>query len=215
MTWLPRMAAWSVAFALASGSAIALQEPESAQAGTWAGLTGTVTTVKEDRFKMDYGDGTMTVGVADWQTYNKQFELGKGDKVTVYGRVDKGLYESAALDAASIFVEDLNSYFYASPTDEEEFGGWAIRTDYEPGAVVYIGKVESVNRVQGFFTIDTGKMELTVDTTNMLYNPLDEEGFQQIQVGDRVSVEGAIDDDFFQGSEMIADSVVTLESSGN
>jgi len=213
MHWLSKRLVPALLLALVSGSALAVEEPETVESGTWAGLTGRVTSMEEERFKIDYGDGTLTVLVDDWATYNTLFELSKGDKLTVYGRVDKELYETAAIDAASIFVEDLNSYFYASPTDEEEFGGWAVRTDYEPGAVVYIGNVEEVNRVQGFFTIDTGKMELTVDTTNMLYNPLDDEGFQQIQVGDRVSVEGTIDDDFFQGSEMIADSVVTLEES--
>lgn len=213
MHWLSKRLVPALLVAVASGSAWALKEPEKVEDSTWAGLTGRVTSVAEQRFKIDYGDGTLTVLVDGWATYNKLFELSKGDKVTVYGRVDKNLYEATSMDAASIFVEDLNSYFYASPTDEAEFGGWAIRTDYEPGAMVYIGNVESVNRVQGHFTIDTGEMELTVDTTNMLYNPLDEEGFQQIQAGDRVSVEGTIDDDFFQGSEMTADSVVTLEDS--
>ncbi|MEQ9478511.1 MAG: hypothetical protein RIK00_04235 [Algiphilus sp.] len=211
MDWLLRMAAWSAFFALASGSAVALQSPETAQPTTWVGLTGTVTTVEEDRFKVDYGDGTLTVDVADWTAFNDQFALGKGDKLTVYGRVDPALYQSATLEASTLFVEDLNSYFYANAKARKAFGGWATRTDYEPGAVVYIGDVASVNRVQGFVTIDTGKMELTVDTTNMLYNPLDEEGFQQIQAGDRVSVEGAVDDDFFRGSEMIADAVTTLQ----
>lgn len=43
-----------------------------------------------------------------------------------------------------------------------------------------------------------------------LYNPLDSEGFQQIQVGDRVSVGGTIDYDFLEGRELVASSIVTL-----
>lgn len=212
MHWLQKTLLSAIVFALLSSSALALKEPEKVDKSSWVALTGRVTSSEETRFTLDYGDGTLTVNLKDWASYNTHFELGTGDKVTVYGRVNKGLYESSSIDPASIFVEDLNSYFYATPTDEGEFGGWAIKTDYEPGQVVYIGTVESVSRVRGSFTLDTGDIELTVDTTNMLYDPLDDEGFQQIAVGDRVSVEGGIDDDFFGSNEMTADSVVTLDS---
>ena len=44
----------------------------------------------------------------------------------------------------------------------------------------------------------------------MPYDPLDEDGYQQIEVGDRVSVTGRVDEDLFEGRELVADSVVTL-----
>ena len=44
----------------------------------------------------------------------------------------------------------------------------------------------------------------------MLYNPLDDEGYQKIDVGDRVKVTGNIDNDLFEGKELMADSVIKL-----
>jgi hypothetical protein len=60
------------------------------------------------------------------------------------------------------------------------------------------------------FTIDTGAKELTVETDALMYDPLDDEGFQQIEVSDVVSVDGVVDEDFFTNNDLIADRIVTL-----
>jgi hypothetical protein len=44
----------------------------------------------------------------------------------------------------------------------------------------------------------------------MPYNPLDDEGYQKVDVGDRVSVTGTMDYDLFEGRELVADSLVIL-----
>ena len=73
-----------------------------------------------------------------------------------------------------------------------------------------IGTVDSVDPVTNTFTIDTGAMELSVDTSALLYDPLDDEGFQQIDVGDRVSVDAVVDADFIGDQDLLAESIVTL-----
>jgi hypothetical protein len=54
------------------------------------------------------------------------------------------------------------------------------------------------------FTIDSGAQQMTVDTALMSYDPMDDEGYQQIEEGD-------LEDDTFEKSEVMADTVVTLE----
>jgi hypothetical protein len=44
----------------------------------------------------------------------------------------------------------------------------------------------------------------------MPYNPLDDKGYQKIEVGDVVSVSGNMDDDFLEGRELVAESIVTI-----
>jgi len=61
------------------------------------------------------------------------------------------------------------------------------------------------------FTINSGSRLLTVETEDMLYDPLDDEGYQQIEKGDRVSVSGDLDTDVFGLKELEAHSIVTLE----
>ena len=51
---------------------------------------------------------------------------------------------------------------------------------------------------------------MTVDVQNMAYNPLDDKGYQKIEVGDIVRATGKIDESFFEGRELMAESVVKL-----
>lgn len=191
-------------------SAVAQPNPATLEDDTWISLNGTVTSVSDSTFRLDYGDGIATVEMDDWDNYGEAFVLADGDNVTVFGEVDNDLYEKTKIEASSVYVEDLNSYFYASSADEEEVGEWAVELDPEVGDITYIGTVETVDPLAEEFTIDTGVTELTVDTSPLVYNPLDDEGFQKIEKGDRVSVNGVIDSDFFEGSELKADSIVTL-----
>lgn len=195
--------------ATVSASALA-QDPASKPDDSWLSLTGTVTSTTADSFKLDYGDGIITVEMDDWDNYSEAFPLVDGDEVTVYGEVDNDLYESAKVEASSVYVDDLNSFFYASTADEEELGDWVVDVDSEIGDLTYIGEVETVSPVTDSFTIDTGVSELTVDTSAMLYDPLDSEGFQTIEAGDRVSIEGDIDSDFIGNNDLVAESIITL-----
>lgn len=179
---------------------------------TWISLSGTVTSTTADSFRLDHGDGMITVEMDDWDNFGDAYPLMDGDRVTVYGAVDNDLFENTTIEAGSVYVEGLNTFFYANPADEEEFGEWVVTTNVIPGDLVYIGTVESVNEMTNTFTIDTGALELSVDTSGLSYDPLDNEGFQQIDVGDRVSVDAIIDADFIGDQDLLAESVVTLSS---
>lgn len=61
-------------------------------------------------------------------------------------------------------------------------------------------------------TLDSGLQELTVEVDELTYNPLDDEGFQKLDVGDRVSVQGSVDADLFEGQVFEANYVTTLYS---
>ena len=73
------------------------------------------------------------------------------------------------------------------------------------------GQVETIDGRE--FTIDTGLREVRIDTIAMPYNPMDDKGFQQIEVGDWVSVSGQLDLDVFESREIMAESIVTLDDS--
>ncbi|MGM0425832.1 MAG: hypothetical protein ACQEQ7_01190 [Thermodesulfobacteriota bacterium] len=46
----------------------------------------------------------------------------------------------------------------------------------------------------------------------MAYNPLDKKAYQTLDKGDYVSVTGDMEDDFWEGRELMADTVITLEN---
>jgi len=51
---------------------------------------------------------------------------------------------------------------------------------------------------------------ITVEVDELMFNPLDNEGYQQLDVGERVRVNGEMDDDFFEGRVFEADYITSM-----
>lgn len=183
------------------------QEPYEKPDDTWISISGVVETVTADSFTLDYGDGTITVEMDDGDRDADGYKLVAGDPVTVNGKIDDDLFEQRTIEASSVYVEDIGTYFYASAVDEEDLFV-TVDVPVVVAATVVQGTVTEVSDEE--FVIDTGLRSVRVEVEEMPYNPLDDEGYQKIEVGDRVSVTGQMDDDLFEGRELEADSVVTL-----
>lgn len=182
-------------------------------------ITGEVVRSSHDSFTLDYGTDTILVEMDDWDIYKKSAPLALGEKVTVYGVIDDGLYETRTLEAASVFAHNRNTYYYAAAVDEE---GDRVNYYYPPvvstGDAAQLedgnwlslsGRVVEVNSQE--FTIRTGGGKtVRVDTDTMSYNPLDTEGLQQVRPGDLVYVSGKMEEGFFEADEIKANSVTTL-----
>ncbi|TGN41107.1 NirD/YgiW/YdeI family stress tolerance protein [Marinobacter confluentis] len=193
----------------AAASAAETESPYLQSDGSWITLSGTVTSTTADTFMLDYGRGLVTVEMDDWDWYEEQGEVLPGDKVTVYGEVDDDTFETAKVEASSVYVENLGTYFFASARDEETASDLDIAPVIDVGNLVLTGTVNSVSGTE--FTIDSGAQEMTIDTALMPYDPTDNEGYQQIEKGDLVTVTGDIEYDTFEKTEVMADTVVTLD----
>lgn len=195
--------------ALFAFSAMA-EDPYAKPDDTWISISGTVDTVRPDSFTLDYGKGVITVEMDDGDRDADAYKLVKGDKVTVNGKIDDDLFETRTIEAGSVYVESLDTYFYASAADEED----TFVTVTAPVVIsqtIVQGKVTEVSGDE--FVVDAGLRKVRVDVSKMPNDPLDDEGYQKIKVGDRVSVIGKMDDDLFEGRELMAQSVVTLSGS--
>lgn len=185
---------------------------------SWITLSGEVSSTAEESFTLDYGDGTVTVTMEDWDWYDNNGAVLEDDNVTVYGEVKDETYETTTIDASSIFVEGLGTYFYASAEDEESFED----IDIAPNVPVVVGALSvtgTITEVDGReFKIDSGLREVTVDTSSMDYNPMDESRFQTLKEGDLVTVTGDINTGvgIFTNRELMAEHVMTLsDENGN
>lgn len=198
------VAMMSLLVALPAWAADPAEKPDH----TWLTVSGTVEEVRPNAFTLDYGEGSITVEMDDGDRDADAYKLLRGDRVTVSGMIDDGLWENKTIEAASVFVEKLSTTFYASAADEED-----RMVPMEVRVVVseteLRGEVTSIVD-ENEFMLDTGMREILVETDAMPYNPLDEEGYQKIEVGDYVSVMGRMDNDLFEGREFVAESVVTL-----
>lgn len=182
---------------------------------TWISFSGTVVETRPDNFVVDFGEGIVTVDMLGWNWYDEGKEFLEGDKVTVYGIVDDDMFETTTIEATSVYVENRGTYYYANYVEGEimdedyDFDFWVEYGPVDIAKTVVRGTVTSIDGRD--FTIDTGVRKVTIDTSAMEYNPLDDMGFQQVDVGDYVSASGMMDQDFWDNAELNADTVITME----
>lgn len=172
-------------------------------------LNGIVQSVSANAFVLDYGDGEVLVEMDDLDRDADGYKLVKGDKVRVTGMIDDDAFETTKIEAGSVFVENIGTYVFANAADEED-------TFPDVVAPVVVAATVVQGRVAGVsgrtFMLDTGARKLKIDTSAMSYDPLDDEGYQKIEKGDRVSVSGKMDRNFWGKREPVADSVITISS---
>lgn len=195
-------------------SAVAATDPKVLSDESWISLNGTVVSSTDNAFRLDYGTDIITVEMDDWDWFNESAAIIEGDRVTVNGRIDKDLFEKRSIEASSVYVKGFNTYYYASSADEEPSPyliGNAFVLPAETGNTVnLIGTVASIDGRE--LTLKNEGTAIRIDTIGMSYNPLDNQGFQQIKKGDRISVSGNLDVDFFEKNEIMADSIISLSN---
>ena len=192
-------------FALLSASAVA-ENPYAKENNSWISINGEVDSVSTDQFELDYGEGNITVVMEDDD--RKGYQLKKGDEVRVSGLMDDNFYNDSVIEAGSVHIKNANTYFYAGAMDEEDVD-FTVMSPILRDTVIK-GNITHVSLKDEEFTLDTGIQMLTVEVDEMLSNPLDNEGYLQLSVGDRVSVNGKIDNDLFEGRVFEAVSVTKI-----
>jgi len=185
-------------------------DPYEKPNNTWISISGEVDAVSPNAFTLDYDDGLIIVEMDDGDRDADGYKLMKGDKVTVDGKIDDDFFETTTIEASSVFVQNIGTRFFASPIDEEDRFVSTIAPIVGSTTVVQ-GQVTGVS--DDTFTIDSDTRQVKVDVGRMTYNPLDDEGYQKIEVGDRVSVIGTMDVGLFEGREFNASTVLTLSDS--
>lgn len=209
------MAIATLAFPGSALSANNEKSPYLKKDESWISISGTAVDANSKSFTLDYGQGIVTVEMDPWDWYNKDYQNIEGHKVKVYGEVDDDTYETTTIEASSVYDESLGEYFIAPrAADEEAIDGseydyWMDADPIEPGEMTIRGTVSSEDGRE--FTIDTGSRKMTIDTSDMGYNPLDQKGYPQLDENDYVSVSGNMDDDTWEEQELLADTIIVLE----
>lgn len=169
-------------------------------------ISGIITDASGRTFRLDYGDGEITVNMAGWRSYT-ELERGEqplfdiGDNVTVTGVVDDALYRARRLEAVTVYVRDRDSFYTVNP----HVGGrpWSLRPmpgspliGADPTTITVSGRVSEI--AGDTLSLDVGDSTVSVDTAPMTYDPLDDIGAQRVRKGDWVQVSGRLGNGFFQ-----------------
>jgi len=181
--------------------------------GEWVTLSGKVSGVTARAFDLNVDGKKIPVEMDDYGWGADGYKLINGDQVVVSGRVDKDFLEKKKVEAGSVYVKSINSYFFANSADEEDLlytptTYSSISTLPEGASVDIQGKVTSIDGRE--FTVDTGFRKVKVDTKSLIYNPLDNKGYTKIKTGDRVRVSGKVQDNLFDTKEVSAKFITTL-----
>lgn len=202
----------SIASVLAAGlafSPLQAQDNGGALSGleedTSITLSGTVIEARDDEFDLRVGTETVTVDIEDEIRDGSAYHLLEGDRVTVTGRVEDHFFQDKELEANGLYIDKIGTTFIVDEDYADDYGMVAGRMmdDYVEiaGTVTMIGDDHDEFRIHG----DVG--DFTVEVDELAENPLDDEGYMKIRVGDAVRVVGEIDDDWIEGREIVASSV--------
>lgn len=186
--------------------------------GEFVTLSGEVLSVSPHSFQLDTGDNIILVEMDDYDWDSDGYKLVKDDNVVVTGRVDHDFLERRKVEAGSVYVKGLDTFFYANSDDEE--GDFYYYYPNIPSVYMDVPKIPEgasvelqgiVSKVDGReFVLNTGLRKVTVDTSDLIYNPMDNTGYTQIDKYDRVRVSGRMEDSFFDGKEVSAKSLSEL-----
>ncbi|NCC22686.1 MAG: hypothetical protein EOM26_09540 [Alphaproteobacteria bacterium] len=176
-------------------------------------ISGTVAEVDGDEFVLNYGEGRVTVEMDDWDWFLNEAEaLIPGERVTVSGWIDDDLFEGREIEAETVYVSDRYTRYFEDPEvgtrspDTFVYSYTGITPD--ESWISTSGRIESIDGRA--FTLANDAGEIRVETGTLGYNPMDEDGFQKLEAGDRVYVSGLLDNDFFERRTIEANQVVTL-----
>lgn len=183
-----------------------------AEDGEWIRLSGTVSSVSDDAFTLDYGKDKITVETDDFASDTLR-SLKKGDRVTVSGRIDDGFFSSKDIVASTVHMNSSNQTLSANRNEMDAsrsvFPGSDMNAANRAEDGEWVSMTGKVSKMDGDeFTIQTGSQSVAVDAS-------DADGFDdnRLRIGDRVSVSGEIDEGgLFDDREIEASSVVILSS---
>ena len=190
-----------------ASNAVAEPNPYLQPDNSWISISGSVRDVTRDSFSLDYGEGEVIVEMDDGDRDADAYKLVDGDSVTVNGTIDDDFFETTTIEAASVYVDKLDTYFYASALDEEDYAVW-YTTPTEPGQVTLQGTVSETH--DDGFILNKGLQSISVGVDEMAYNPMDNEGYLKVEEGDKVRVTGIMDDELMDDEFIDARAIITL-----
>jgi len=193
------------------------QSPYLQPDDTWISLSGTVESVTADSFLLDYGRASVTVEMDDGDRDADGYKLMEGDKVVVNGLIDDDFFEMTTIEASSVYVESINSYFYASPVDEESFAFFdPIVTVVDPimdGDATIQGTITAVEPLEEEIVLNSDGRLMIVEVDELGYDALDNVGYLQLDVGDEVVISGTMTEEMFEDHLFVAENIATINNS--
>lgn len=201
-----------------SATPIANMEDESSVV-----LTGKVGEIRDDEFDLRYQGNMVTVELDrfGWDADEATQLLRSGESVTVSGYIDDDLFEGREIKAHNVRFNDRDLYYYTNqmiPVYEDSYSNQNRndqsadnRANHTLSDGTYVTMAGTVSGISGNeFTLTGNNRRMTVDVSELGYEPFSQDRYQRIQNGDRVYIYGQITDEFFDSKEIVASSMTKM-----
>ena len=129
-------------------------------------LTGRVTEAFTNTFTLDYGKGSITVEVDDYDSYEEGYNIEKGDQVIVTGKIDADLGQERTIEASEVYIPAVDLRIEACSHDEEDHRVEVFTQRLSNGTEVELrGVIKNIE--SGVCTIQSSKGELEVRLSDL------------------------------------------------
>ncbi len=172
--------------------------------GSWIGIYGTVGMVGANSFFLDYGDSTVMVGLTG--EVLREYDFIKGQKVTVYGKVDNDLFDKNIIKARAVVIEGGEDSEITVVGEEDKV---KVITGSHVSTSVIHGLVTAVTEKR--IVIEQGSEKLSIDTSELSFDVTDDQGRTQVKQGDLVTVQGVLRRDFWDNRMLLATAMDVIE----
>lgn len=182
-------------------------DPATLEQGAWIGINGTVGMVGPNSFFLDHGDSTVIVGLTG--EILREYDFIRGQKVTVYGKIDQDLFQKNVIKARAVVIEGSEGAEHTVIGEEDKVK--VITASYVPTSVIH-GMVTAVTEKR--IVIDQGENKISIDTSELSFDPKDEQGRVQVKQGDLVTVQGVVERGLWDTRTMKATSLDVIDLDG-
>lgn len=180
---------------------------------SYVALSGTVGEITDgDEFMLNTASGSITVDTNDeWPGLFKS-DVGRilstGDKVTVTGRIDENLFTQKELEAYSLSHEgeSFTTYYYNTNANDYDYSYNSYDIDYDDDTTRLSGVVTKINGDNTVILNYTGG-SIQVDLSETAIPDTD-----LLRLGDRITVYGEVDNDWFTKKEFEASRVTKINT---
>lgn len=172
--------------------------------GSWIGIHGTVGMVGANSFFLDYGDSTVMVGLTG--EVLSEYHFIRGQKLTVYGKVDNDLFEKNIVKARAVVIEGSEDNELTVVGEEDKVK--VITASHVSTSVIH-GLVTAVTEKR--IVIEQGSEKLSIDTSELSSDVTDDQGRTQVKQGDLVTVQGVLRRDFWDNRTLLATAMDVID----
>ena len=179
--------------------------PYRAKNGDEIKLAGKVSKAAAKTFLLDYGKGTITVEMDDYDSFEEGFNIVDGDQVIVTGRVDADPGQKRTIEARRVLIPAIDLELFASATDEEDTESKVFTQSLSDGTEVDLrGIIKSIEKKVITIQSSKGRVEIHLGSVKGQER-------ETFYLGQAVRVTGFFKNRLFRKDMIFAESIESVK----